>query len=51
MPTVTVTMNDNAYNIFREWQKGTRSGRLSAAIQLWHAQVIEQRNTPQRNEL
>jgi len=41
MPTVTVTMNDNAYAIFRLWEKGTRSSRLSAAIQLWHAQVIE----------
>lgn len=41
MPTVTISMSDNAYEIYREWQKGVRSMRTSAAILLWNAQVLE----------
>jgi len=41
MPTVTISMSDNAYEIYRQWQKGVRSNRVSAAILLWNAQVLE----------
>ena len=41
MPTVTISMNDKSYEIYRNWVKGTRSGRVSAAIQLWQAQVLD----------
>jgi hypothetical protein len=41
MPTVTITMSEKAYDVFREWEKGSRSGRTSAAILLWNAQVLE----------
>lgn len=41
MPNVSVTMSDKAYDIFREWEKGHRSQRVSAAICLWNAQVLE----------
>jgi len=41
MPTVTITMSEKAYELFRNWEKGHRSSRVSAAICLWNAQVIE----------
>ena len=41
MPTVTISMSDKAYEIYRHWAKGVRSNRVSAAIQLWNAQVLE----------
>ena len=37
MPTVTITMSDKAYDIYRNWSKGTRSMRTSAAILQWNA--------------
>jgi len=37
MPTVTITMSDKAYELYREWEKGTRSNRVSAAIMQWEA--------------
>ena len=37
MPTVTITMSESAYEVFREWAKGTRSNRVSAAIMQWNA--------------
>ena len=45
MPTVTISMSDNAYEIFRQWQKGVRSMRVSAAILMWNAEVLEQKYT------
>jgi len=41
MPTVTISMSDNAYELYRHWAKGVRSNRVSAAILLWNAQVLE----------
>ena len=37
MPVMSVSMNDEAYQIYKEWQKGTRSNKLSAAIMQWNA--------------
>ena len=37
MPTVTITMSDNAYDVYRNWTKGKRSARTSAAILQWEA--------------
>ena len=37
MPTVTITMSESAYEVYREWEKGTRSIRTSAAIMQWNA--------------
>jgi len=37
MPTVTITMSDKAYELYRQWEKGTRSNRVSAAIMQWEA--------------
>jgi len=37
MPTVTITMSDKAYELYRQWKKGTRSNRVSAAIMQWEA--------------
>lgn len=37
MPTVTISMSDKAYDIYRTWTKGTRSNRTSAAIMQWNA--------------
>jgi hypothetical protein len=34
---MSVSMNDEAYQIYKEWQKGTRSNKLSAAIMQWNA--------------
>lgn len=41
MPTVTISMSDKAYDIYRDWEKGAKSRRVSAAILLWNAQVLE----------
>lgn len=41
MPTVTISMSEMAYEVFREWEKGVRSNRVSAAILLWNATVLE----------
>ncbi len=37
MPTVTITMSESAYDVYREWSKGKRSNRVSAAIMQWNA--------------
>tara|TARA_R100000781_G_scaffold95605_1_gene59710 strand:- start:709 stop:888 length:180 start_codon:yes stop_codon:yes gene_type:complete len=37
MPTVTITMSESAYEVYRLWDKGTRSNRTSAAILQWNA--------------
>lgn len=37
MPTVTISMSEGAYEVYREWSKGTRSNRVSAAIMQWNA--------------
>ena len=37
MPTVTITMSEKAYDVFREWPKGQRSGKVSGAILQWQA--------------
>lgn len=37
MPTVTISMSEGAYEIYRNWSKGTRSNRVSAAIMQWNA--------------
>jgi len=41
MPIVTISMTDKAHDLYRTWEKGQRSQRVSAAICLWNAQVIE----------
>jgi len=41
LPTVTISMSESAYDVFREWNKGVRSNRVSAAILLWNAQVLD----------
>jgi len=41
MPTVTISMNEKAYDVYREWEKGLKSSRVSAAILLWQARVID----------
>jgi hypothetical protein len=45
MPIVTISMNDKAYQIYRNWEKGLKSSRVSAAIQLWQAQVLDHKYT------
>jgi len=50
MPTVTISMSDNAYELYRHWPKGVRSGRVSAAILLWNAQVLEAKYIPRGDE-
>jgi len=37
MPTVTISMSEDAYDIYRKWSKGKRSNRTSAAIMQWDA--------------
>lgn len=37
MPTVTISMSESAYEIYRTWSKGHRSNRTSAAIMQWDA--------------
>jgi len=37
MPTVTITMSEKAYEIYRNWSKGQRSMRTSSAILQWEA--------------
>jgi len=39
MPTVTMSLNDEAYDIFRDIEKGKRSQKVSAAIILWKSQL------------
>jgi len=39
MPTVTMSLNDEAYDIFRDIEKGKRSQKVSAAILLWKATI------------
>ncbi len=43
MPTVSINLSDNAYKLYREWKEDGRkaSSRVSAAIMLWNAQVLE----------
>ena len=40
MPTVTITMSDKAYDIYRTLDKGTRSKQVSAAILEWYHRVV-----------
>lgn len=43
MPTVTITMSDKAYDIYRTLDKGTRSKQVSAAILEWyHRNVLKE---------
>ena len=43
MPTVSINLSDNAYKLYIEWKNDGRkaSQRVSAAIMLWNAQVLE----------
>ena len=41
MPTVTISLTDAAYDIYRELDKGTRSRQLSTALIQWKQQVDE----------
>ena len=50
MPTVSISLTDRAYNLYREWEKGLRSNRVSAAICLWNAQVLEDKYTKEAEE-
>ena len=43
MPTVTITMNEKAYEIYRTLDKGTRSRQMSAALLEWyHRNVLKE---------
>ena len=37
MPTVTITMSEKAYDVYRTWMKGDRSNKVSASILQWNA--------------
>ena len=41
MPTVTISLTDAAYDIYRELDKGTRSRQLSTALIQWKQSVDE----------
>jgi hypothetical protein len=51
MPTVSINLTDKAYQLYREW-KDERKGsqRVSAAICLWNAQVLEHTYTKEAEE-
>jgi len=36
MPTVTISMSEKAYDVYRQWNKGLRSQRMSVALLEWH---------------
>ena len=40
MPTVTITMSEKAYDIYRTLDKGTRSKQVSVAILEWYHREI-----------
>ena len=40
MPTISITMDDEAYEIAKSLQKGTRSAAISAAIKIWHRHLV-----------
>jgi len=50
MPTVSISLTENAYKLFTEWERGKRSARCSAAICLWNAQVLEAKYTKEAEE-
>ena len=52
MPTVTISLTDAAYDIYRELDKGTRSRQLSTALIQWKQQVDEfaRRRAEERTE-
>lgn len=41
MPTITASLSDRAYEIWRELEKGHRSKQLSAALIQWKVQLDE----------
>lgn len=41
MPTISVNLSDKAYATVVQWEKGTRSSRISAAIAVWHSQMMD----------
>ncbi len=40
MPTISVNLSDKAYATVVTWEKGKRSARISAAIAVWHSQMM-----------
>ena len=50
MPTVSISLTKKAYELYTEWPKGIRSQRVSAAICLWNAQVLEEKYTKEAEE-
>jgi len=51
MPTVSINLTDNAYQLYRAWkEKRLGSDRVSAAIMLWNAQVLEAKYTKEAEE-
>ena len=36
MPNITISMDDEAYDIVRNLPKRTKSSAISAAIKIWH---------------
>ena len=50
MPTVSINLTENAYKLYTEWKKGQRSQRVSAAICLWNAQVLEKKYIQEAEE-
>jgi len=50
MPNVSISLTDNAYKLYAEWEKGLRSQRVSAAICLWNATVLEEKYTKEAEE-
>jgi len=50
MPTVSINLSENAYKLYVDWTKGLRSQRVSAAICLWNAHVLEAKYTKEAEE-
>lgn len=41
MPTITISLSDGAYEIYRQLDKGTRSRQMSTALIQWWQSVTE----------
>jgi len=51
MPTVSINLSDNAYRLYREWKEERKgSDRVSAAIMMWNATVLEEKYTKEAEE-
>jgi len=50
MPTVSISLTEYAYELYTQWEKGLRSQRVSAAICLWNATVLEKKYIEEAEE-